>query len=69
MALWSNSSRKIDELDWKSEGSRPAANFSFERTTLTRNGEEFGNENVSERASALGFRLDPKLLSVNEDSI
>ena len=42
VALWSSAST----LDRKIEGSNLAANFSFERTTMTREkrGDEFGNE-------------------------
>ena len=43
VALWFNASA----LDRKIEGSNLAANFSFERTTMTREerGDEFGDEN------------------------
>ena len=47
VALWSSAST----LDRKIEGSNLAANFSFERTTMTREkrGDEFGNENRKTR--------------------
>ena len=79
VALWSNA----PALDWKIEGSNLAANFSFERMTMTREkrGDEFGNEESkqgapakrttidswNERAWKNEKRLDPKILSVNEE--
>ena len=76
MALWFNA----PALDRKIEGSRPAANSYFERTTKTREKEETNLETDEKkkarpqnkrpwtrRASALeNVSLDPKLLSVNE---
>ena len=79
MALWFNA----PALDRKIEGSNLAANFSFERTTMTREkrGDEFGNEDrkkarpqnerpLTRETSALNEkRLDPKILSVNEKGL
>ena len=74
VALWSNASA----LDRKIEGSNLAANFFFQWTTMTREEEEFGNENEKRRAReqpvtrerARSNRLDSKILKEGKrDSI